>query len=221
MSLQEDLDAFKVDFETNMAPPAVVAIIHKATAELIASGQATRALKIGDRAPAFNLPDSDGTLVDSGLLLRRGPLVLTFYRGFWCPYCNMDLKAVEAAAADFRDRGASLVTISQQTPVNSRKSKEQNGLSFPIVNDHGGRIADAFGIRFRLPDYLVEVYKGFGVDLATVNGEPSWTLPMPSRYVIARDGSIAYAEVNPDYTRRPDPSELFPALERLQKAAVA
>ena len=221
MSLQDRLDALKADFETNKAPPAAVAIFHKATADLIASGQATRALKVGDRAPAFKLPDSDGAMVDSALLLKKGPLVLTFYRGFWCPYCNLDLQAIETAAADIRARGASLVAISLQTLANARKSREQNGLSFPILNDHGGQIASAFGIRFRLPDDLIEVYKGFGVDLAAINGEPSWTLPMPARYVIAQDGSIAYAEVNPDYTRRPDPSELLPTLERLQKATAA
>lgn len=221
MSLQDRLDALKADFETNKAPPAAVAIFHKATADLIASGQATRALKVGDRAPAFKLPDSDGAMVDSALLLKKGPLVLTFYRGFWCPYCNLDLQAIETAAADIRARGASLVAISLQTLANARKSREQNALSFPILNDHGGQIASAFGIRFRLPDDLIEVYKGFGVDLAAINGEPSWTLPMPARYVIAQDGSIAYAEVNPDYTRRPDPSELLPTLERLQKATAA
>jgi peroxiredoxin len=221
MSLQDRLDAFKADFETNKAPPAAVAIFHKATAALIASGQAARALKVGDYAPAFNLPGADGAMVDSALLLKNGPLVLTFYRGLWCPYCNLDLQAIEAAAADIRVRGASLVAISPQTLANSRKSKEQNGLSFQIVDDHGGHTANAFGIRFRLPDDLIEVYKGFGVDLAIINGEPSWTLPMPARYVIAQDGSIAYAEVNPDYTRRPDPSELFPALERLHRATAA
>ena len=99
------------------------------------------------------------------------------------------------------------MTISQQAPSNSRKSQQQNRLSFPILSDHGGQIAAAFGIRFRLPDDLINVYKGFGIDLPVINGEPSWTLPMPARYVIAPTGVIAYAEVNSDYTRRPDPSD--------------
>jgi len=221
MSLQDRLDALKADFESNKVPPAAVAIFHKATDELVASGQAKRALHTGDRLPSFSLSDSDGVTVHSAELLNRGPLVITFYRGVWCPYCNLDLEAIEATAAEIRARGASLVAISPQTLPNSRKSKQQNGLSFPILSDHGGSIAAAFGIRFRLPDDLIEVYKGFGVDLPTINGEPSWTLPMPARYVIARDGSIAYAEVNPDYTRRPDPSDLLPTLERLRRATAA
>lgn len=221
MSLQDKLDAFKADFEGSKAPPAVVAAFHKATAELIASGQAGRALKVGARAPNFTLADTQGMMVDSTALLRRGSLVLTFYRGVWCPYCNLDLQAIEAAAVDIRGAGASLVAISQQTSSNNRKSVQQNGLSFSILSDHGGRVADAFGIRFALPADLIEIYKGFSVNLSVINGEPSWTLPMPARYVIAPNGLLAYAEVNPDYTRRPDPSELLAALERLSRATAA
>ena len=154
-------------------------------------------------------------------LLQKGPLVVTFYRGVWCPYCNMDLQAIEEAANGIRALGASLVAISPQTAPNRRKSKRENALSFPILSDHGNAVANAFGLRFRLPDDLIAVYKGFGNDLAIGNGEGSWTLPMPARYVIGTDGVIAYAEVNPDYTRRPDPSELLPVLRRLKAAAAA
>src|SRR5882672_4006346 len=221
MSLQDKLDAFKADFERNKAPREAVAIFHKATAELIASRQAEHALKIGDLAPVFKLPDATGTRVDSAELLQEGAVVVAFYRGVWCPYCNMELEAIEAAAEEIRANGASLVAISPQTPANSRKSQQQNRLSFPILSDHGSQIAAAYGLRFRLSEELIEVYKSFGVDLPVINGEQTWTLPMPARYVIARDGSIAYAEVNPDYTRRPDPSDLLPVLRLLDRATVA
>ena len=221
MSLQDKLDAFKAEFEGKKAPPEVVAVFHKSTAELIASGQAARALKVGDRAPVFRLPDSEGTTVASAELLTNGPLVVTFYRGSWCPYCNMDLQAIEAAAPQIRSLGASLVAISPQTQASSTKSQRDNALSFPILSDHGGEIAAAFGLRWRVQDELKAVMTAFKVDLATFNGEPSWTLPMPARYVIAQDGVIAYSEVNPDYTRRPDPSELLPTLRRLRPSAAA
>jgi peroxiredoxin len=221
MSLQERLDAFKADFEANKAPPQAVAVFHKSTDDLIASGQAGHALKAGDKAPAFVLNDPDGAKVSSAEFLAKGPLVVTFYRGVWCPYCNMDLQAIEAAAADIRGLGASIVAISQQTPANSRKSQRDNRLSFPILSDPGGDIAAAFGLRWRLQDDLKKVMTSFGVDLAVFNGEPSWTLPMPARYIIASDGTIAYAEVNPDYTRRPDPSELTPTLQALAKSKAA
>jgi peroxiredoxin len=205
MSLQERLDAFKADFETTKAPPEAVAVMRRATAELVASGQADRTLKAGDRAPPFTLPDTEGTQVSAAALLAAGPLVLTFYRGVWCPYCNMDLQAMEGAAEAIRKLGASVVAISPQTPPNSRRSRRENNLSFPILADSGGEVADAFGLRFRLPNDLIQLYNGFGVDLPNINGEPSWTLPMPARYVIGTDGVIAYSEINPDYTRRPDP----------------
>ena len=221
MSLQDKLDAFKSDFEGKKAPPHVVAIMHKATADLIATGQADRALKAGATAPKFELPDAHGKMVKSTELLAKGPLVVTFYRGVWCPYCNMDLQALEEAAGEIRGLGASLAAISPQTAPNRRKSERENALSFPILSDHGNAVANAFGIRYRLPDELIAVYKGFGNDLAIGNGEDSWTLPMPARYVIGTDGVIAYAEVNPDYTRRPDPSELLPVLRRLRTAAAA
>lgn len=221
MALQDQLDALKHDFETNIAPPAVVEAIHRSTDDLIASGQAERALKAGDRAPDFSLTDAEGNAVSLAELLAKGPLVLTFYRGVWCPYCNLDLKALEAASGEIRARGASLAAVSQQTAPNSRKAQRVEGLGFPILADPGGQVGDAFGLRFQIPEYLKAIYLQLRVDLAVINGEASWTLPMPARYVIGTDGVIAYAEVNPDYTRRPDPSELLPVLDRLATSKAA
>ena len=219
MSLQDKLDAFRAEVEGKKVPLHVVAVMHKATADLIGSGQADRAIKAGARAPKFALPNAHGQLVRSSDLLAKGPLVLTFYRGIWCPYCNMDLQAIEAAADEIRALGASLVAISPQTAPNRRKSERENGVTFPILSDHGNSIANEFGLRFRLPDDLIAVYRGFGNDLTIGNGEDSWTLPMPARYVIGTDSVVVYAEVNPDYTRRPDPSELLPALRFRTDAA--
>jgi peroxiredoxin len=221
LSLQGKLDAFKLEFDTNLAPPAAVEALHRSTDELIASGAQNRALKAGEAAPVFTLPDADGNPVASEALLAKGPLVITFYRGAWCPYCNFDLSALEEARSEIESRGASLVAISQQTAPNSRKSQRQNGLGFPILGDHGGDIAAQFGVRWTLPDYLRVVQKALGADLTQFNGEDSWTLPMPARYVVAQDGTIAYAEVNADYTRRPEPSAIFPVLEQLRRLHAA
>jgi peroxiredoxin len=219
MTLQDRLDAFKADFEAGKppynVPPSVIETTHRATAELIASGQAERAKKAGDIAPSFTLNDADGRRVGSAELLPKGPLVLTFYRGVWCPYCNIELAAIEAAVPEIAARGASVVAISPQTQPNSRKSARQNHLTFPILSDVKGEVAASFGLRFALPDYLVALYKSLKNDLPAFNADLSWTLPMPARYVIGSDGVIAYAEVNPDYTRRPDPSELLPVLDTL------
>jgi peroxiredoxin len=221
LPLQGKLDAFKFEFDTHLAPPAAVEALHRSTDELIASGAADRALKVGDVAPEFTLPDPDGNPVSSKALLARGALVVTFYRGVWCPYCNYDLTALEEARSEIEARGATLVAISQQLAPNSRKSQRQNGLGFPILGDHGGEVAARFGVRWTLPDYLRVAHKTLGADLPQFNGEESWTLPMPARYVIAQDGTIAYAEVNADYTRRPEPSAIFPVLEQLRHRQVA
>ncbi|MGN6093664.1 MAG: peroxiredoxin-like family protein [Luteibacter jiangsuensis] len=218
MSLQDKLDAFKADFEAGKppynVPPSVIETMHRATAELKASGAAQRALKAGDKAPAFILDDADGNPVSSDDLLRKGPLVVTFYRGVWCPYCNMELQALQATLPEILQAGASLVAISPQVAANSRKSARQNEVTFPILSDARNEVAAAFGLRFTMQDYLVELYKSLKNDLPAFNGDSSWTLPMPARYVIAPDGTIVYAEVNPDYTRRPDPSEMLPAIRK-------
>lgn len=218
MSLQDKLDAFKADFKGGKppyhAPPEIHPIMERATAELIASGQAARAIKAGDRAPSFTLKDQDGNDVSSAELLRHGPLVITFYRGVWCPYCNIELRAINEVLPQIEGYGASVVAISPQTAVNSRKSVRDNKLGFPVLNDSNGEVGAAFGLRFALPGYLVDLYKALKNDLPAFNGDPSWTLPMPARYVIGRDGIVLYSEVNPDYTHRPDPVDMFPVLER-------
>jgi peroxiredoxin len=218
MSLQAKLDAFKADFEAGKppynVPHSVIDTMHRATTELIESGAARRAKKAGDLAPAFSLKDPEGNVINSADLLKRGPVVLSFYRGVWCPYCNMELQALETAKSEFDRYGASLVAISPQTAPNSRKSVRQNKLSFPILSDVKGKVGAAFGLRFDLPDYLVELYKQLKNDLPTFNDDPSWTLPMPARYVIGQNGVILYSEVNPDYTRRPEPEDMIPVLQR-------
>ena len=221
MTLQDKLDEFRSKFENGQLPfkatPEQFDVMKRATKELIDSGLAKRALKVGDTAPDFALKDADGNVVRLEELLARGPLVLSFYRGVWCPYCNIELQALEAARNDIVERGAQLVAVSPQTASNSKKSQRDNKLGFPILSDPRSELAATFGIRFQMPDDLIELYKSFGNNLPLVNDDPSWRLPMPARYVIGINRVIAYAEVSPDYTRRPDPSVLLPVLERLRE----
>jgi peroxiredoxin len=223
MSLQDKLDAFKADFRAGKppynAPAEIHPIMERATAELIASGQAARAVKAGDRAPRFRLTDQDGNKVSSAELLARGSLIVSFYRGVWCPYCNIELRALNEVLPEIQALGANVVAISPQVASNSRKSVRDNHLSFPVLSDSRNETAAAFGLRFNLPDYLIELYKKLKNDLPAFNGDPSWTLPIPARYVIGQDGVVLYSEVNPDYTHRPDPSEMLPVLEKAAQSA--
>jgi peroxiredoxin len=129
---------------------------------------------------------------------------------------RQDRPSVGGPGQPIEDLGAQLVVISPQTAPNSRKSQRDNKLGFPILSDANSAVADSFGLRFELPADLIEVNKQFGNDLPAINNNPEWVLPMPARYAIRTDRVIAYAEVNPDYTRRPDPSELLPVLDRLR-----
>jgi peroxiredoxin len=225
MALQDRLDALKADFEAGRFPlkPSKedLAVMHRSTTELVESGQALRAKKAGDTAPDFTLLDPDGKPVSSRDLLAKGPLVVSFYRGVWCPYCNLELQALQAVLPEITARVASLVAISPQTAPNSRKSQRENKLDFPILSDAKSEVANAFGVRFALPDELIGIYKRFKNDLPTFNDDPSWVLPMPARYVIGADGVIAYAEISPDYTQRPEPSEMLPVLDRLRASKAA
>ncbi len=218
MTLQAKLDAFKIQFEAQ-APAAAIEAFHRSTRELIDNGNASRALRAGQTAPEFTLTDSDGNDVSSRALLAKGPLVVTFYRGAWCPYCNIELQALEAVADDIRARGANLVAVSMQNASSSRKSQRENNLSFPILSDQGGELSQAFGVRWNVQAYARKYFAEFGVDLPTIHGDGEWNLPMPARYVISSNGTIEYAEVNPDYTQRPETDDLFPVLDNLIRSA--
>jgi peroxiredoxin len=221
-SLRAKLDAFKAKLEGGgppyNVPHVVVEAMHRSIAELKASGQVERAPKVGDKAPTFALDDSEGNVASSSELLAKGPLIVSFYRGAWCPYCNIELQALQAALPEYEKHGASIVAVSPQTQPNSRRAVRENGLTFPILSDTKGKVSAAFGLKFKMPEYLVEHYKNARIDLPRFNDDPEWTLPMPARYLIGQSGIILYAEVNPDYTRRPEPEELLPALKKAANA---
>lgn len=214
MLLQDKLDALNAEVLAK-TPPKETLVRQRAVVRLAASGLAERAMHAGGQAPAFQLRDGYGRAFSSREALRRGPIVLVFYRGRWCPYCNIELRAIMAASHDIQSLGASLVVVSQQTPDNSLETQRRNGLSFVSLVDAGGELAHAFGLRWKVSDELRAVEEGRGMDLAAFNGDPSWTLTMPARYVLAPSGMIEYADISIDYTQRGDPSELIPVLAHL------
>lgn len=218
MRLKQELDAIKAAFNRTVSPH-VVSTLRAETHELIASGLAARALKAGDRAPTCSLTDARGRTVGLQELLATGPLVVTFYRGSWCPYCTVNLRSLEAASSEIRARGGRLIAVSPQTRAHSRRTRSDNALHFSLFSDEDGVAAAAFGIRWSVSPEMRPLYRKLGADIEAFNGEPSWMLPMPARYVIGRDGVIEYAEITPDYTQRPEPCELFPILQKLNASA--
>ena len=147
--------------------------------------------------------------------------MLNFYRGGWCPYCNIELRAYQAALPRMNELGASLMAISPQAPDDALTTTEKNELSFDVLSDRGSSVAERFGIAFELSDKLQEIYVGFGNNLAEKNAGDDWRLPVPATFVIAPDGRIAFADVDADYRHRADPEQVIEILENLRQAAPA
>jgi peroxiredoxin len=190
--------------------PAEIQAIHaRAVEELKQSGIAERALQPGSKAPSFELPDRNGKQVRSSDLLATGPLVICFFRGRWCPFCVGQMEAMNAVYPRIQGSGASLVAISPQTVHQTDLMADQHKLRFPLLSDAGNKVAHAFGLAYRLHEYQQEIYRRVFVNLPFVNGDEGWELPVPATYILAREGTVLYASANPDYTDRPEPSEIL------------
>jgi peroxiredoxin len=219
VSLADQLAKLKHDFEAK-APPETIEKIHRATAELARSGILERTLKKGDLAPEFVLPDVNGVPVSSADLRRNGPLIVSFFRGKWCPYCNLELSALAKIYPRVKELGAELVVISPQKSEFSADLVKPYRIGFPILRDFHNEIAEQFGIAFTLPEYLDALYREFGNDSKAWNETEVWQLPIPARFLITPDGTIADAEVNPDYTVRPEPETILERLKALKAPGV-
>lgn len=218
MTLTAELEQLQTEMVSRM-PEDVQRRMAEVNAQLSARDLERNALQHEDRIPAFTLDDHLGRAVSSETLLQRGALVLNFYRGSWCPYCNLELKALSEHQDAMRDLGAELVAISPERPEGGADSVLKHQLKFPVLSDPGNRVARRFGLVFDLPAALREIYRGFDIDLPGHNGDESWQLPMPATYVVNRDGVIRYVFVDSDYTRRAEPSEVLDALRELHSSA--
>lgn len=193
----------------SLVPAERLATIDRAVDELKASGLAERALKAGDKAPGFELPDGDGTLWRSQDLLRHGPLVIIFYRGRWCAYCNAQLGALQQIHKQIAAAGASLAAISPQTQKHSYMTRDMHRLRFPVLSDAGNQVARKFGLVYRVSAEIQTMYESIMTKLPGYNGDQSWELPLPATYVVRADGIISYARADADWRRRPEPGEIL------------
>ena len=182
---------------------------------LDANQVSAQALKPGDRMPEFLLPDAEGGLVHSADLLRRGPLVITFIRGSWCPYCSVTLDALQAALPGIAAAGGTLAVLTPETGGRALAVKREHSLNFQVLADVDLAIAMAFGIVFRTPPLYEALLRRRGVDLADRSGNPAWFLPIPATFLIDPGGTILRAWVDVDFTRRADPAEIIDALRAL------
>uniref|UniRef100_A0A9E7ZW54 thioredoxin-dependent peroxiredoxin n=1 Tax=Bosea sp. NBC_00436 TaxID=2969620 RepID=A0A9E7ZW54_9HYPH len=211
MALEQELAAFQAEF-ARTAPEGRVALYGEKIEELRATFALEKAIGVGDSAPDFALPGIDGHQIVLDDLLRQGPVVLTFDRGGWCPYCNLQLRAYQVALPHVAALGARLVAISPRLPDNSLGTVEKNTLTFDVLSDVGTAVARSYGLVYTLPAELREALRSNDKALSRINGDESWELPVPATYVIGKDGRVLLASLHVDYRTRLEPEAILAAL---------
>ena len=217
-TLSQQLDEFRAGWRARV-PADSQALMDRHVAHLKAGGIGQSAKQVGDRAPSIRLRDQHGAMFDVAGLLAKGPVIVTFYRGGWCPFCNLELKAYQAVLPRIAAAGASLVAISPEKPDDTVSTADKNALSFPVLSDVGNAVGKAFGVVYAFTDEVRGVYDGFKLDIPAKNGTPDdWSLPLSATYVIGADGLIQFADTRVDYRERTDPLDVLAVLEQREAA---
>jgi peroxiredoxin len=218
MTLKQEIETF-VSETAGRIPPQVLTELKQSIDQVKASGIAQRALTAGDQAPAFTLPNAQGSTVALTDLLQYGPVIISFYRGIWCPYCNLELRAYQRILSDIRAAGGDFIAISPQTPDNSLSTSERNGLEFEVRSDRANRVASEFGIAYAIPDVVKRVTAMFGADIAEINGSDDGCLPISATYVVDTQRQIVLANIDADFRVRLEPADALAALRQVGSLA--
>ena len=187
-------------------------------AEMQRLGVTTHALDVGDRFPDMVLPNAEGDLVAIADLQRRGPVVVTFFRGIWCPYCRLMLDALVAALPELEAAGASLVGITPETGGLALRTKRDHGASFEVLSDVDCGLGLGCGVVFRTPDIYRRLLLKYGNDLALRHGNQAWFLPLPAVFVLDRAGVVRWRFLSVDFTEQAEPADILAALRALPRA---
>lgn len=215
VKLAEQLAKTTADLGSKM-PAAAMAVIQKGMEEIQSLGLEEKAIKQGDTIPEFSLKNARNESVSIKDLLAKGPVVITFYRGHWCPLCTLELQAFQSVLPEIESLGGQLVAISPNLPDKSLTTIEQENLKFEVLSDIGNNVARQCGLVFTLPEPIKKIYKDFGIDLAASNGDNTFELPVPATYVVGSDGIIKYSYINSNYTNRAEPDDIIKVLKELQ-----
>lgn len=208
-----DIFAERKELIAKYVPAETQAIHARAVAELQRQHRAENILPVGAKVPEFQLQDHEGKSISSSDLLAAGRLVLCFIRGRWCPFCVAQMEAMNLILPDIERAGATLAAVSPQTVQQSFFMRDQHKLRFPLLSDAGNNLARQFALAYRVPDEQQAVYQRAFVNLAFVNGDKSWELPIPATYIIDREGNVLYASANEDYAKRPEPEDIVNCLQ--------
>jgi peroxiredoxin len=209
-----DLQSRIDDATTGSIPATVQEMIDRMVDDLRVRG-VTPGIEIGEMAPMFSAPNATREVVALDDRLERGPVVLSFYRGAWCPICNIELRALQESLPEIRALGASLIAVNPQSPDDSLSFAEKLELDFDVLSDGDQAIAAAYRVRFTLSNELQSLYDQFGMPLTAMNADGSWDLPVPATFVIDKQGIVRARHVDPDYRKRMEPSAILAALREL------
>lgn len=215
MGLQDTLDERRAASRESK-DDATLAAMDGDVEGVAASALVDEALPVGERFPSFTLPNATGGSTSLDGLLADGPVAVTFYRGGWCPYCNLALAGLQARLDDIRDAGGRLVAISPTTPDASLSTAEKHELQFTVLSDVGNVLAREVGLVHRLTPAVKQLYDGWGFETDVVNGGHGDELPLPATFVLGRDATVAWRFVDPDYTKRAEPDDIVASLRALR-----
>lgn len=213
LTLQAAIDEYNAAKKEQM-PAEVLVTMARTTAELKDTGIEIRALRAGDRMPDFCLPNQHGEMRRFADLLAESTVVLNVYRGGWCPYCNLEMKALAEALPDIKAAGAQLVGMTPEDPHHAQDTANQHDIGIEILSDAGNAVSEQLGLVFTLAEELRPIYLGAGLDIPAYNGDDTFRLPVPATYIVGSDGVIKADFVNADYTQRMEPSEIVAMLQR-------
>jgi peroxiredoxin len=216
MNLKEEINKLKEQNLKKM-PKEVVELFLADVKKQLDNGVTDNALKIGDHIPEFEIPNAVGETISSKELLSKGPLIISFYRGAWCPYCNLELLTYQEVLPEINSIGAQLIAISPQLPDKAMPLIEKHSLEYEVLSDLGNKVAKEFGLVFHIGKELQEGYKMIGLDLVTPYGNDNYDLPLAATYVVDTDGTIISSCVDYDYTNRLEPSDAIEAIKNLNK----
>jgi len=191
------------------------ATIGVAMGKLMASEFGSNALIVGESIPQFSLPNANGERISIADYVENGPVVLSFYRGGWCPFCNLEFKALSDALPEINGLGASLIGISPETPDVAQETVSKHNIHFEVLSDVGNEVIRKFGLLTEVYEEMRPLYLEWGLDIPAANGDDKWEIPIPATYVIDTKGVIRAAYVNKDYTQRMEPSDIIAALKDL------
>ena len=219
MALQDELDHLTTLIR-NETSPRLLAVLDAFVDDLRRQQLSQRSLSIGETVPNFTLRDQYHRPVTLYELLNEGPVVLTFYRGGWCPYCNRALKALHHARPDVEYRGAQLLAVTPESPENIERTVRKNSLDYRVVYDVNSEVARAFGVAINLSEYLRTFYRSLGLNLSLRHADVIVRLPLPATYLIHTNYTVQYAFVDEDYTQRAEIAEVLTALQGVQSERV-